>query len=129
IVRPIHTVHEKGQQMVVYPVVHWPVMFDLMRAIERGDTEQATIPLLAEAERRACEQLLDIYAATLTMSTAEEHARAPIHQLFWHRLAGERLKSFYMGKQGLQVGDTPISFEQLRTYDWQINGRRQPQTL
>src|SRR3989442_8874718 len=34
IVRPLRTIHEDGQQMVIYPVVHWPVIFDLIRAVE-----------------------------------------------------------------------------------------------
>ena len=38
VVKPLRTLHEKGQQMVIYPVVHDPVMFDLTRAVEIGDT-------------------------------------------------------------------------------------------
>ena len=34
IVQPLRTLHEGGQQMVIYPVVRWPVMFDLVRAVE-----------------------------------------------------------------------------------------------
>ena len=84
--------------MVVYPVVRWPVMFDLVRAVELGKAENFSAEMLVAAEKRECERLLAIYAATLAYSTAEENARAPIHQLFWHRLTGGRLKSFYEGK-------------------------------
>ncbi|QBD77931.1 HAD family hydrolase [Ktedonosporobacter rubrisoli] len=128
IVRPLHTVHEKGQQMVVYPVVHWPVMFDLMRAVETGDTSQASVAMLVEAEKRECERLLRIYQATLQASTADEHARAPIHQLFWHRITGGRLHNFYSGKLVAlpatgeqQVGGIP--FDELLGYRWMVNGR------
>jgi len=131
IVRPLRTLHEQGQQMVIYPVVHWPVMFDLARAIEVGRSEQANVDLLATAERRECERLLNIYRTTLAQSTAAEHAQAPIHQLFWHRLAGERLKSFYVGKslQAQQPAETLISFEKISTYQWIINGQPQRSTL
>jgi len=129
IVRPLRTIHQKGQQMVIYPVIHSPVMFDLMRAVEMGDLEQADVALLAAAEKHECQRLLDIYRETLARSTAEEHAKAPIHQLFWHRLTGGRLKSFYAGKtlpfpmQAEQSDSVQgLLFEELLDYHWVING-------
>lgn len=125
IVRPLRTVHKQGQQMVVYPVVESPVMFDLMRAVEIGQPDALAAELLVAAERRECERLLTIYRDTLAESSADEHARAPIHQLFWHRLTGGRLKSFYAGKHfdlpsgGEQSG---VLFEDLLQYRWIING-------
>ena len=99
IVMPLRTLHEEGRQMVIYPVVRWPVMFDLIRAIETtGNADEVTIEMLAAAEWGECDRLLSIYQSTLASTTAEEHAQAPIHQLFWHRLVGGRLKSFYEGK-------------------------------
>lgn len=134
IVKPLHTLHEKEQQMVIYPVVHWPVMFDLLRTVETGDTKNANVEMLVAAERRECEHLLGIYQSTLATSSAEEHAHAPIHQLFWHRITGGRLKSFYAGK------DVPIPFQkgslkpglpfaELLGYNWTINGHEYQQTL
>ncbi len=128
IVRPLRTLHEKGQQMVIYPVVHDPVMFDLMRAVETGAETFATIELLAAAEKRECERLLTLYQANLAMSSAEEHDRAPIHQLFWHRLTGGRLEHFYANKRvplpgGSQKSATGILFEDLLRYRWSINGK------
>jgi len=98
IVTPLRTIHEDGQQMVIYPVVRWPVIFDLIRAVESGNAEDGTFEMLISAEKQECGRLLDIYESTFAHSTAEEHARAPIHQLFWHRLTGGRFKSFYEGK-------------------------------
>src|SRR3989442_3517101 len=95
IVRPLRMIHEEGQQMVIYPVVRWPVMFDLMRAVETGEAENGTFEMLVFAEKQECARLLDSYRATFAPSTTAEHARAPIHQLFWHRLVGGRYKSFY----------------------------------
>jgi hypothetical protein len=131
IVRPLRTLHEQGRQMVIYPVVRWPVMFDLVHLVENGYTKDATAERLVAAEKRECERLLNIYRATLAYSTAEEHAQAPIHQLFWHRLAGERLQSFYKGKRVLMPHPTDeyIPFDILLRYKWNINGVKQQYTL
>ena len=130
VVRPLEALHEEGRQMVTYPVVHWPVMFDLMRAVETGKAEEGTLEMLVAAEQHECEQLLDIYARTLAFSSPEEHALAPIHQLFWHRLAGERYKSFYTGKVVLLPDSSSfpnstegLSFEELLRCRWTIYAR------
>ena len=128
IVRPLRTLHEKGQQMVIYPVVHDPVMFDLMREVETGAETFATVEMLAAAEKLECERLLALYQENLAFSNAEEHARAPIHQLFWHRLTGGRLAHFYVGKQvplpeSNQKSAAGILFEDLLRYRWSINGK------
>jgi phosphoglycolate phosphatase-like HAD superfamily hydrolase len=128
IVRPLRTLHEKGQQMVIYPVVHDPVMFDLMREVETGLGTFATVEMLAAAEKLECERLLALYQGNLAFSSAEEHARAPIHQLFWHRLTGGRLAHFYAGKcvplpAKSQKSEASILFEDLLRYRWSLNGR------
>ena len=130
IVKPVRTVHEHGQQIVIYPVVRWPVMFDLMRSIETQETTDVMMETLVSAEKRECERLLMHYIQTLASSTAEEHARAPIHQLFWHRLAGERLKNFYSNKRITLPGSKEhITFDTLLTYTWRLNGVMQRYTL
>ncbi|HXX78749.1 MAG TPA: hypothetical protein VEI53_09670, partial [Ktedonobacteraceae bacterium] len=75
-----------------------------------------------------------IYASTFAQSTAVEHALAPIHQLFWHRLVGGRFKSFYEGKciqypQGTFAQENGISFNDLLSLRWVINGVSQQKTL
>jgi hypothetical protein len=129
IVRPLQTLHEEGRQMVIYPVVRWPVMFDLMRALETGQDRDIELETLVAAEKRECARLLAIYEATLAPRTAAENASAPIHQLFWHRLTGGRLQSFYAGKivpfpRQSQGADaiSGIPFEELLTYHWAIKG-------
>lgn len=126
IVRPLQTLHEGGRQMVVYPVVRWPVMFDLVRAVEVGSAEGDTFESVIAAEKQECARLLTIYEQTFARSSGEENARAPIHQLFWHRLAGERFKNFYQGKvvplpgQGRNSSTHMIPFEELLHYRWTI---------
>ncbi|MDQ6659384.1 MAG: HAD hydrolase-like protein, partial [Chloroflexota bacterium] len=203
IVLPVRMLHEKGRQMVIYPVVRWPVMFDLMHAVETGNAENVTLEMLVSAEQQECKRLLTIYRSTLSSNTSEENAGAaapnedtqdssklsthptmanthvssvgaglapalstptlhtttpyaPIHQLFWHRLTGERFKSFYEGKhvpfperthQPQRTQQQPvsqrvttrvaptrhekpgISFDDLLTYHWVINGVAQQLTL
>jgi len=130
IVLPLRTLHEEGRQMVIYPLLRWPVMFDLMRAFETGGAGDIRQETLVAAERRECQRLLAIYRATLAASSAAENARAPIHQLFWHRLAGGRLQSFYAGKPVLLPGGkTRIPFDELLQYRWTINGSAQQRTL
>jgi len=134
IVRPLRTLHEEGQQMVIYPVVHWPVMFDLVRALETGSASDVTFEMLALAEQHECERVLRIYRSTFAFSTEEEHARAPIHQLFWHRLVGGRFKSFYAGKPvrfpaGAVSRESGLSFDELLSYRWIINGITYERTL
>ncbi|HLZ80814.1 MAG TPA: HAD hydrolase-like protein, partial [Ktedonobacteraceae bacterium] len=127
IVKPLQTIHEEGRQMVIYPVMRWPVMFDLLREVESGDAEIGASESIIAAEKRECERLLAIYEKTLIGSTAAEHAQAPIHQLFWHRLAGGRFKNFYQDKfvplpddNGNKHTDRGILFEDLLSYRWTI---------
>ena len=139
IVLPLQTLHEKDQQMVIYPVIRWPVMFDLVRAIETNETSNVgdmSIQTIANAEQQECRRLLEIYASTLEFSDAEENTRAPIHQLFWHRLTGGRFQMFYKGKQvplpdkkSTQHSNASIPFDELLHYHWTINGATQQKTL
>ncbi len=133
IVKPLRVLHEKEHQMVIYPVVHWPVMFDLVRAVEISNAEKVSLETLVSAEMYECERLLGIYRATLAGSSSEENAAAPIHQLFWHRITGGRFSSFYSGKFiGFPIairGQQSIAFDELLGWRWVINGVRQQRSL
>src|SRR6266536_3717592 len=69
IVRPLRTIHQEGQQMVIYPVVRWPIMFDLMREVELGNANEGNFEVLVSAEKQECDRLLDIYRSTFTESS------------------------------------------------------------
>lgn len=133
IVRPLRVLHEKEQQMVIYPVVHWPVMFDLLRAVETGNSAEITMDTLISAEMHECKRLLGIYQSTLAPATKEEHASAPIHQLFWHRITGGRFRNFYSGKSVRfpteNMDCKGITFDELLGYHWIINGAIQRHSL
>ncbi|WP_052889109.1 HAD family hydrolase [Thermogemmatispora carboxidivorans] len=133
-VLPLRVVRQEGRQMVIYPLVRWPVMFDLMRAVETGAPAPISTETLVAAERRACERLLEIYRATGRFSSADEHATAPVHQLFWHRLTGGRLSSFYRGQALPLLGPAGLSQDELRFEDllrcrWVVNGELFSRTL
>lgn len=126
VVLPLRSIQKYGQQMVIYPVIRWAEMFNLMRASETGsDTNGVTMEQLVAAEKCECKRLLEIYDSILKLSSAQENAQAKIYQLFWHRLAGERLQNFYLGEQVLlpsQDGRS-IPFVDLLSYRWVVNGK------
>lgn len=133
VVRPLHLVREKERQMVIYPVVKWPVMFDLVRALETGQEVPAGISenVLIGTEREECARLLEIYRATFQPAQTPGHL-PPIHQLFWHRLRGERFQTFYVNKilplpAGSRFAELP--FAQVARHRWIINGVEQPRSL
>lgn len=131
IVRPIRLLREKERQMVIYPVISEPVIFDLMRAQETDRELPAgiTAETLLEAERAECRHLLEIYARTL--QPEQDSSAAPIHQLFWHRL-DKRLQEFYADKTFPLPGNSGnihLDYRQLMHSHWTINGVEQPRTL
>jgi phosphoglycolate phosphatase-like HAD superfamily hydrolase len=131
VVRPLRQKNEKERQMVIYPVITLPVMFDLMRAQETGQELPAgiTAEALLEAERAECLHLLAIYASTLQLE--QDTSAAPVHQLFWHRLT-KRFYEFYADKTFPLASNNEnerVSFEQVMSARWIINGVEQEKTL
>ena len=133
VVRPLRLVREKERQMVIYPVVKWPVMFELVRALETGQEIPAGVDenVLIEAEREECARLLGIYRATFQPAQTPSDL-PPIHQLFWHRLQGERFQTFYVNKMlplpaGSRFAELP--FAEIARYRWVINGVEQQRSL
>lgn len=142
VVRPTQQKSEKERQMVIYPVVTLPVMFDLMHTQETGQELPAGISAdtLLEAERAECRHLLEIYARTL--QSEQNTSSAPVHQLFWHRLT-KRFYEFYADKslplpennggtggiKGATAQASAVTFAQIMSADWIINGIEQKHTL
>ncbi|MGH2509140.1 MAG: HAD family hydrolase, partial [Ktedonobacteraceae bacterium] len=134
IVRPIRSVNEKERQMVIYPVVTWPVMFDLMRAVETGQELPTgiTADTPIAAEQQECAHLLEIYQQTFIPHQTSPQPAPPIHQLFWHRLTGERFQHFYANKMLPLPPNSErqaLSFEEVQGSRWIINGVEQAHTL
>lgn len=134
VVQPVRLIHEKERQMVIYPVVHWPTMFDLMRAEETNQElpEGISAETLLVAEQEECARLLEIYQQTFEPVQIPAEPLPPIHQLFWHRVSGERFQHFYVSKPLPLPTNSKLparSFEEIQHCRWVINGIEQAQTL
>jgi len=93
VIQPVFKSAVPGQQLLVYELIKDDSVFDLAWRIESGDTQQ--LEALSAAQNAADDALLDIYLSTLAWSDSASVAKAPIHQLFYHRLMGGRLTRFY----------------------------------
>lgn len=120
--------HRPGKQIVLYEIVSLPTLFDLLKEeedLELAKCQKRDEPLkakLLQAQENLEKRVFDIYKNTLSLVTAKEHAKAPVHQLFSHRLANEgRLGLFYLNKT-LKLKGSEISFAELSAKSWRING-------
>ena len=119
ILKPVLKATESAaQHVMLYNIVDSPTMFDACRAVEQGTAHNEAA--LVAAQQNSDRQLLELYKRSLRWADAEEHARSPIHQLFYHRLTGGRLADFYLGN--------PV-YERLSRLRWNINGIGYPHTL
>lgn len=113
-----------GQQIALYEIIKLPTLFDLVKEEEdrllKGKT--VTTARLVESQKNLDRQTFKIYESSLEKISAPEHAKAPVHQLFIHRLKrGGRVDSFYFGKS-LHLGEETVPFERLAAMRWIING-------
>jgi phosphotransferase family enzyme len=127
VLKPLYSSTEAGRQLLMYPVVDDPSVFDVARQIEDGDP--SLLPALTEAQQSADRELYEIYCRTLAEQTADEDAFAAIHQLFSHRLTGARMRSFYGHDPAIALPRTPMRLSKMRRLRWTINGRRYSQSL
>lgn len=134
VLQPIYSSTESGRQLLIYPVVESQSVFDVAWAIEQGDSDDSVD--LTQAQQAADDRLMQIYAATLGQQSAHEAAAAPVHQLFYHRLAGGRLERFYGSLSG-SAGEGPSiglpdgvhAMRAIRHLRWTINGQQYDETL
>lgn len=127
VIRPLRVSTEYGKQFLIYDLVDASSVFDAARDIERGERGQEDFDALADAQARADALLFQLYDATWQTQSAAAAARAPVHQLFYHRLGG-RYAQFYRGKHFVLPGDE-IMWEALLEKTWTINGIRYHGTL
>jgi hypothetical protein len=115
------------QHVLLYEVIEAPTAFDLCRAVERGESPRGGE--LLSAQNASDDELLHLYRRSLGWQTAPDHARAPIHQLFWHRLTGGRFDTFYRGQAVRLPGGTQLDWDHFASLPWTINGHAFPQPL
>ncbi len=121
VIRPRYASTEYGKQFLIYDRIESPSAFDLARQIEMGMTPARSYDALTIAQHNADDRLFEIYVNSLAEQVADEATRAPVHQLFHHRLTGGRYHAFY---------ETSANFV-TKSLDkhWVINGRRYCFTL
>jgi len=121
VIRPRYASTEYGKQFLIYERIESPSVFDVARQLETGTTPAWPYDRLVTAQHAADDRLIEIYRDTLAEQSAEEAERAPVHQLFHHRLTRGRYATFYETSDNFVV----------RSLDkrWIINGRRYRSTL
>lgn len=126
VIQPRFASTEYGKQFLIYDVISTPSVFDMARTIERGERDD--LPELRAAQNAADDRLLDIYRSTLAQQSAEDAARAPVHQLFHHRLVGGRYDQFY-SRQPFILPHSTLTWADLLRRRWIINGQAYPEPL
>lgn len=139
VIQPLMASTETGKQLLIYEVIEDPSVFDLAWELETqttGNDGAALLASLTQAQHAADDALFELYKATLHWQNAEEAAKSPIHQLFYHRLTGGRLERFYGAWPGVVEQNAPFglpagwaTMADLRTLHWTINGQRYTDTL
>lgn len=116
IIRPRYASTEYGKQFLIYDLISLSSVFDVVRSsgVDRW------FAALYYAQPRADAELLEIYLKTLAWQSAEDAAKAPVHQLFYHRLAGKRYQDFY-----IENGQSKLPLDKT----WIINRNRYTSTL
>lgn len=139
VIQPLFSSVEPGKQLLIYEVVTSPSVFDLAWEIEQGRARHDTLDGLTEAQNHADDHLFQIYQQTLNVLTVEQNTKAPVHQLFYHRLTQGRFERFYGPLPGLgdgEQGDKEIvlpggvcRYSDLWQVRWRINGQNYENNL
>ncbi|MFN8529630.1 MAG: hypothetical protein U0670_13555 [Anaerolineae bacterium] len=127
VLQPVMQSTEAGKQFLVYEVIDDPSVFDVAWEIENRRSPRFVE--LETAQRAADRHLREIYAHTLAEQSAADSAGAPIHQLFYHRLTGGRLKAFYDDDITLVLPEHTLSMREARRLKWTINDQQYEDSL
>lgn len=130
VIQPLYSSTRSGQQLLIYPVIESPPVFDLARKIETSgafDSEEAQA--LAAAQNQSDDELLVCYLNSLEVQPAERTQNAPVHQLFWHRLTGGRFDRFYGDDTYFDLPHGRFASETVFDAHWAINGANYNSTL
>ncbi len=127
VVRPLHSSTAWGRQLLIYELVDDPTVFDLAWRIETGD--RTKYESLKRAQHRSDDELLALYRGSLDWQSAEEAGAAAVHQLFWHRLTGGRMATFYGKEVTFSLPHGQFSQGEVWQARWTINGQRYEESL
>ena len=131
--QPTRIEHKPGQQIALYEVISLPTLFDEIKKVEdeillspqrQCPTGERLVKLNAELDRK----VFECYKETLD-TQIRTTAKAPVHQLFSHRLAAEgRIDLFYTGKTTV-IDGKQIAFADLAQLKWTVNAVEYAQPL
>ena len=121
VIRPLYSSKRSDQQLLIYPIIHAPSVFDVARSAElAGAFGSEDVQRLIEAQIRSDEELLRCYQASF-QPRASSDPNAPIHQLFWHRLTGGRFERFYNDYANFTLPHGDFQSSAVFRVQWQIN--------
>jgi hypothetical protein len=126
IIQPLYSSTRSGQQILIYPVVTDPPVFDVARGLETQPFDEALFQDLKTAQNASDD---DLYRRYLNTLAPEEILAAPIHQLFYHRLKGGRLDRFYGDGTEIRLPDGVFPLSEVRQWHWAINGSEYEETI
>lgn len=134
VIQPVFSSTEAGKQLLIYEVINDPSVFDVAWEIETGKREH--FAALTQAQQAADDHLFQLYQQSLGEQNAADAEKAPVHQLFYHRLTGGRLDRFYGRLNGqpdeypsVSLPDGSHSMAEVRQARWVINGQEYADTL
>ncbi|MDE5083759.1 MAG: hypothetical protein O4808_13565 [Trichodesmium sp. St17_bin3_1_1] len=126
VIKPIFNSTEWGKQLLIYNFFDYPSLFNIIREVENNQRQDSD--KIVSIQEKADQELWNIYQKTLETIDQKKNEKAPIHQLFYHRLTGGRFTTFYQGKN-LKLPQGIINFDDLAKFKWNINGVEFKHTL
>lgn len=125
LIDPSYVSRESGKQLIVYELFQHPSLFDITNSIESGQSEIEVNDVI-KALKKSDKNLLVLYLKTLHLTSSQKHAEAPVHQLFYKRLTGQRFQDFYTGKPVCIDGNAEVTFEIFAKKKWVMNKKQYP---
>lgn len=128
IIQPVFKSTEPGKQLLVYEIIEDLSVFDVAWQLENYPDAELEAKL-KQAQNGSDDELWDLYQATLKPQSADEAAKSPVHQLFYHRLVGGRLDRFYAPENNIVLPHGEYTMAHVREAKWYINGQEYSETL
>lgn len=116
---PLFVSSERGKELLIYPLIEDPSVFDLVVAL-RESRSCVEVEALKKAQETLDQKLLELYKKNFDPNPPP-HFPA-IQQLFYRRLSGERFEQFYRGRSR-RLGNRHVAFEELECANWIVNGK------
>lgn len=119
IIVPSFVSNERGKELLIYPLIEDPSVFDLVVALREGRSS-VEVGALKRAQETLDQTLFELYKKSFDPNPPPDFPA--VQQLFYRRLNGERFESFYRGRSR-RLGDRNVAFEELERAEWVINGK------